>query len=85
LARLTSPALLAHHLPTLAGANAVIITLGNEGGTIERDDIELGVALVGIVGTLDFGRRPVTTIAAGTRETDQSSPCVTLRPVSRRH
>src|SRR5262249_51899199 len=67
LAAAAWPALSAQHLPAIAGTNAGIITLGDKGGAVERDDVE-PVCLVSVVCAADVRGAPVASVAPCMRE-----------------
>src|SRR5262245_4014963 len=50
------PALSAQKLPTVAGADARIVTTSDEGGIIERDDVEPATPVRGREGRAGAGR-----------------------------
>jgi hypothetical protein len=68
-------------LPTIAGAHAGIIVLGDERSIIHRDDVEPLIGFMGTIGTADIRRSPGADISTGSRDANPIGTAGSLRGV----
>ena len=76
--------MLAHKLPSISRTDARIVTTRDEGRTIHRNNVELCVALVYVIGAANFRCLPVTTIAACTRKAVRANVRYSVAGVAQR-